>query len=246
MDYREIGAVTGIGGLFQLVASKGDGAVVRSLADGKTQFVSARKHSVTPLESIEIYTTGDNVRLHEVLTKMKDAEGTTPLPEGNDPAGIKAYFETVFPEYDRDRVYASDLKKMVRWYRLLQGAGLLDFSRYQQQEAEAGREGGDDALAADPGLPLEGQVQLAESVKEDDGPMAPAQSPEAAIDAPDGEKPAKKARAKKSAEPAEGDEAAPKKTAKKKAAEPASDEEGAPKKTAKKKKDDTGAQTDLF
>ena len=233
MDYREIVAVTGIGGLFQLVASKGDGAVVRALADGKTQFVSARKHHVTPLESIEIYTMGENVRLHEVLQRMKDAEGSTPLPDTGSPEAIRGYFETVLPEYDRDRVYASDLKKMVRWYSLLKSADLLDFSRYQQQEAE-GREGGDDALA-NGGMPLEGQVQVAESTKTPDGPMEPAQSPEAAVDAP-----AKKSRAKKAAEPAgEEDGAAPtKKTAKKKAATPDSDDPAAPKKTARKKKDE--------
>ncbi|RYD53245.1 MAG: hypothetical protein EOP52_03650 [Sphingobacteriales bacterium] len=235
MDYREIVAVTGISGLYQLMASKGDGAIVRALADGKTVFVSARKHQVTPLESIEIYTTGDNVRLHEVLQKMKEAEDTHPLPEGKDPKTIKAYFEQVLPEYDEDRVYASDLKKMVKWYQLLKSADLLDFSRYQQADEDST----EDALAND-AMPLEGQVQLAEDAKDKNGLQeAASQSVEGGD--PD-TAPAKKARTKKAAEASADttEEAAPKKTARKKAASPATEEgsEDAPKKTARKKKTD--------
>ena len=72
MEYKEIVAVTGIGGLFQLLATKSDGAVVRSVADKTTKFISARKHNVTPLDSIEVYTIGDNVRLETVFLKMME------------------------------------------------------------------------------------------------------------------------------------------------------------------------------
>ncbi len=225
MDYREIVAVTGMGGLYQLVTSKSDGAIVRALADGKTAFVSARKHSVTPIESIEIYTIGDNVRLHEVLQKIQAAEDTTPLPDTKDPKAISAYFGTVFPEYDRDRVYASDLKKMVKWYGLLKSANLLDFSRYEQEEA------GDDAQAND-AMPLEGQVQVTEHNKENnEDAKAASQSVEGGD--PDAA-PAKKARTKKAdASAAEGEEA-PKKARAKKADTPAAEGEEAPKKPRKK------------
>lgn len=235
MDYREIVAVTGIGGLYQLVTSKGDGAIVRSLADGKTVFVSARKHHVTPIESIEIYTTGDNVRLHEVLQKMKDAEAETPLPETKDPKGVAAYFSTVFPEYDRDRVYPSDLKKLVKWYGLLKTADLLDFSRYQQAE-NAG-----DPMEAEAPMPLEGQVQIKEHNKDHNA------DDEAASQSVEGgnldvkKAPTKKAATKKATETATDSEAAPKKTRAKKAAEPTAEEEAAPKKTARKKKTDEEA-----
>lgn len=234
MDYREIVAVTGIGGLYQLVTSKGDGAIVRSLADGKTVFVSARKHHVTPIESIEIYTTGDNVRLHEVLQMMKEAEAETPLPETKDPKVVAAYFSTIFPEYDRERVYPSDLKKLVKWYSLLKSADLLDFSRYQQEQEEGAE--GDDAMANEQ-MPLEGKAQVAEHNKDhhlDD--EAASQSIEGG-DLDLKETPAKKARAAKAT--AEGEEA-PKKTSRKKAAEPTAEGEGeeAPKKTARKKKTD--------
>lgn len=210
MEYREIVAVTGIGGLFQLLATKSDGAIVRNLADQSTKFISARQHNVTPLESIEVYTTGENVRLHEVFQAMKDAEATTPLPDTKkgDMTAIRAYFGTVLPDYDEERVYASDLKKMVKWYELLKTNELLDFSRYLQQEEE------------DAELPLEGEAQVAEAIKEE---AAIDQSSEAAAD----EKPAKKAAKKKATD------------------EAAEDEEKPAKKTAKKKKDEE-ASGDLF
>src|ERR1044072_9288706 len=108
MQYREIVAVTGLGGLYQLLSTKGDGAIVRALADNASKFISSRQHNVTPLESIEIYTTGQNVRLHEVLQKMKDSETARPDAKAS-PDDIRGYFRTVYPDMDEDRVYTSDM-----------------------------------------------------------------------------------------------------------------------------------------
>ena len=135
MDYREIVAVTGIGGLFQLVATKSDGAIVRNLADKSTRFIPARLHNVTPLESIEVYSTADNVRLHEVFQKMKEQDGTArPDPKKADNNEIKKYFKSVFPEFDEERVYVSDMKKMLKWYEILKENDLLNFE-FPQEEA---------------------------------------------------------------------------------------------------------------
>src|SRR6201987_876791 len=102
MVYREIVAVTGLSGLYQLLTTKADGAIVRSVADKSTKFISARLHNVTPLESIEVYTTGDNVRLHEVFQKMKDTEDTVAKadPKSADNNAIKSYFKNVFADID--------------------------------------------------------------------------------------------------------------------------------------------------
>lgn len=135
MQYREIVAVTGLGGLFQLTATKSDGAIVRSLADNVTKFIPSRLHSVTPLESIEIYTTGQNVRLHEVLQKMNESTVERPDVRKAKDADIRGYFKTVYPDMDDDRVYSSDMKKMLKWFEILNGANLLDFSAYNQPEA---------------------------------------------------------------------------------------------------------------
>lgn len=127
MDYREIVAVTGLGGLFHLLATKSDGAIVRNLGDKTTKFISARMHNVTPLESIEIYTTGDNVRLHNVFQKMKDS--SVPVVDGKtaDNNAVKAYFKSVFPDFDEERVYVSDMKKMLKWFEILKANDLLSF-----------------------------------------------------------------------------------------------------------------------
>ncbi len=138
MEYREIVAVTGLSGLYQLLTTKSDGAIVRNVGDKTTKFISARQHNVTPLESIEVYTTGENVRLHEVFQKMQQNEATTALADPKaDNNTIKAYFKSIFPEFDDERVYVSDMKKMLKWYELLKANDLLHFEEEQTEEAPA-------------------------------------------------------------------------------------------------------------
>lgn len=117
MEYSKLISVTGLGGLFELMASKTDGAIVKSLDDKSTKFVSSRQHSFSHLESIEVYTVRDNVNLVDVFTAMGASSET--LPSEKDPAAVKGYFTKVFPDLDFDRVYASDMKKMVRWFDIL-------------------------------------------------------------------------------------------------------------------------------
>lgn len=118
MEYSKIISITGLGGLYELTGSKTDGAIVRSLEDGSTKFVSSRVHNFSHLESIEVYTNRENVNLADVFKVMQ--QSSEPLPEGNDAKAIKAYFEKVYPDMDFDRVYASDMKKMVKWFAVLQ------------------------------------------------------------------------------------------------------------------------------
>ncbi len=117
MEYSRIVAVTGLPGLFEIVSTKTDGALVRSLEDKTTKFVSSRIHNLSHLESIEVYTVEDNVNLAEVLNAMKGSKET--LPDGKDNKQLKAYFEKVYPNLDFERVYSSDLKKMVKWLEVL-------------------------------------------------------------------------------------------------------------------------------
>ena len=116
MEYSKLVAVTGLPGLFELINSKTDGAIVRSLEDNSTRFVSSRIHNFSHLESIEVYTVRDNVNLVEVLNAM-DSAGE--LPDEKDAAAVKKYFEKVYPDMDFERVYASDMKKMVKWFSVL-------------------------------------------------------------------------------------------------------------------------------
>jgi len=119
MEYNKLVSVTGLPGLFELLSSKSDGAVVRSLEDNATKFVSTRQHNFSHLESIEVYTTKDNTTLAEVFDAMKKSEEK--VAEANtDAKALKAYFEKVYPDLDFERVYTSDLKKMIKWFHIIE------------------------------------------------------------------------------------------------------------------------------
>ena len=135
MEYNRIVAVTGLSGLFEIVSSKNDGALVRSLDDKSTKFVSSRVHNLSHLESIEVYTVRDNVNLADVFNAMKDSKEA--LPDAKDNKALKAYFEKVYPDLDFERVYTSDMKKMVKWYEVLTKNGVeIKLSQPQNEEEE--------------------------------------------------------------------------------------------------------------
>jgi len=117
MEYSKIIAITGLPGLYELINSKTDGAIVRSLDDKTTRFVSSRIHQFSHLESIEVYTVRDNVNLVDVLNAMESSGEK--LPDEKNDAEIKKYFQKVYADLDFDRVYNSDLKKMVKWFSTL-------------------------------------------------------------------------------------------------------------------------------
>ena len=214
MEYREIVAVTGLGGLYQLLTTKSDGAIVRNVADKSTKFISARQHNVTPLESIEVYTTSDNVRLHTVFQKMQEHEATIPLidAKGADNNAIKSYFKSIFPEFDEERVYVSDMKKMLKWYEILKSDDLLHFEAQDAEAAEDSTEQGGD--------------ETSENGEQEEAPKKSAKvkkDTEADAEVADDEEKPKKAAAKKKkaddTEAADTEEKAAKKTAKKKKTE---------------------------
>lgn len=135
MEYSKLVAVTGLPGLFELINSKTDGAIVRSLDDKSTRFVSSRVHNFSHLESIEVFTVRDNVNLVEVLNAMDKAGGT--LPDEKDAAAVKKYFETAYPDMDFERVYASDMKKMVKWFDVLKKNDIeIKLSEQPEEEPE--------------------------------------------------------------------------------------------------------------
>jgi hypothetical protein len=133
MEYEKIISVTGLPGLYELVSSKSDGAIVRSLDDKSTRFVSSRIHNFSHLESIEVYTTRENVNLVEVFKAMEASSAK--LPDEKDNGALRKYFETVYPEMDFERVYASDMKKMVKWFSVLK-ANNIDIKLREPEEEE--------------------------------------------------------------------------------------------------------------
>lgn len=140
MEYSRIVAVTGLPGLYEVLSSKADGAIVRSLDDKTTRFVSSRIYNLSHLESIEIYTVKDNVSLADIFNAM--TESKEKMPDVKDNAAIKSYFEKVYPDMDFERVYTSDMKKMVKWFEVLQN-NEVDFNAVSTEEENTEEEQAD-------------------------------------------------------------------------------------------------------
>lgn len=130
-------AVSGLPGLFKMVANRPNGLIVEDVHSGKRRFCSVRKHQFTPLGSIAIYTITDTVPLREVLQKMYDKSADHPLPEEKaDKTSLLSYFSEIVPQFDRDRVYASDVKKLVKWYHFLVDQNMLEAVLSTNEEEE--------------------------------------------------------------------------------------------------------------
>lgn len=125
MSLDKILSITGKPGLYQLKTKAKSGFVVESLIDKKTSIVGIN-HNVSVLNDISIYTYSKEMPLKEVFKKIADKESNGPTI--NHKVGkkeLEAYFNEVLPEYDEERVYASDIKKVIQWYNLLESNGLL-------------------------------------------------------------------------------------------------------------------------
>jgi len=139
MEYSKIIAISGLPGLFELVASKSDGIIARNIEDNVTKFVASRVHNFSQIESIEIYTQNDeNVNLAVIFKAMEAA--ADPLPSEKDAAALKAYFENVFPSMDFERVYSSDMKKIVKWFAILQAQKIEIIEPVVEDEEEESNE----------------------------------------------------------------------------------------------------------
>ncbi|PKQ44304.1 DUF5606 family protein [Confluentibacter flavum] len=129
MSLEKILSITGKPGLYKLIAQTRGGFVAESLLDKKRVSVNVRQN-VSVLSEIAIYTLTEEVPLKKVLNIIKEKENGQPTTvtakDSNDK--LEEYFFSVLPEYDEDRVYVSDIKKIVQWYNLLQQHDLLDFS----------------------------------------------------------------------------------------------------------------------
>ncbi|MFN5335122.1 MAG: DUF5606 domain-containing protein [Bacteroidota bacterium] len=135
MEYNKLISVTGLPGLYELISTKSDGAIVRSLEDQSTKFASTRQHGFSQLESIEVYTIRENVNLSDIFLAMQKSSET--LPDEKDSKAIQSYFKKVYPDLDFERVYTSDMKKMVKWFAIIREKGIeIKLSEENNTEAE--------------------------------------------------------------------------------------------------------------
>lgn len=127
MNLHNIVSITGMPGLFKVVTNRSNGLIVQDIETKKTQFVSARKHQFTPLESIALYTLEGTEELFEVMESIKQKKAKFPLPE-NKASGtdFMQFFDEILPNYDEDRVRLKDMKKVVKWFKILDAEGLTE------------------------------------------------------------------------------------------------------------------------
>lgn len=136
MELKEILAISGQPGLYKFVAQSTRGVIVESLVDGK-RMNAASNSKVSALTEISIFTEGEDIPLAEVFTKIYEHTGGKPaISHKEDPARLKAYFAEVLPDYDRDRVHVSDMKKVFSWFNILLGAGFTEFKLPSDDAAE--------------------------------------------------------------------------------------------------------------
>ena len=133
---RDILSITGKPGLYKLVSRGNNMLIVESLLDGKRMPTYARDKIVS-LGEISMYTMGEDIALSEVLTKLGEKEGLKVAgldPKKADNDELRAFFGEVLPDFDRDRVYPSDIRKLIQWYNILIGAGITDFTAEEEGE----------------------------------------------------------------------------------------------------------------
>lgn len=127
MSLDKILSISGKPGLYRIVAQTRAGFVAESMIDKKKVSVNMQSN-VSVLSEIAIYTLTEELPLREVFKKIKEKENGQPtsISHKDSKEVLEEYFFDVLPDYDEDRVYASDIKKVVQWYNLLQSQNLLD------------------------------------------------------------------------------------------------------------------------
>lgn len=141
MNVEKILAISGKPGLFELKVQTRSGFLAESLIDGKKITVGLRSN-VSLLSEISMYTYSAEKPLVEIMRAIaiKENEGPTPVTSKDDNSKLIAYFKEILPDYDEDRVYASDIKKLLNWYNILQAKGLVSKEEPKVENAEEVKE----------------------------------------------------------------------------------------------------------
>jgi len=135
---KNILAITGKPGLYKLVSRGNNMLIVESLVDGKRMPTYARD-KIVALSDVSMFTNADDIALSEVLTNAGKKEGLKAVamdPKKASNAELQQWFDAVLPDWDRDRVYPSDIRKLIQWYNILVNAGITDFT-VEEEATEA-------------------------------------------------------------------------------------------------------------
>ena len=138
MDLSKILSIAGKNGLFKVVSQTKNAVIVESLNDNK-RFPAFAHEKMSSLEEISVFTTGDDLSLKEVFKSFHEKlAGKPAIDPKSDNKTLKNFFLEMVPEFDQDRVYVSDIKKMISWYNSLVRQDLLDFTEEAKEPGETG------------------------------------------------------------------------------------------------------------
>ncbi len=125
MEFKDIVAISGKSGLFKVVSNTHSGVIVESLTDGK-RFPAFLRDRISSLDEISVFTLGEDRPLKLILKAIEQKTAGGPaIDSKSDNAQLKKFFAEAVPDYDVDRVYVSDIKKIISWYNQLHQKGLL-------------------------------------------------------------------------------------------------------------------------
>ena len=134
MELKDILAISGQPGLYKYVAQSQRGVIVESLIDGKRMNASATSR-VSALTEISMFTEGEDIALADVFTNIWNyTEGKQAISHKESADKIQEEFAKVLPEYDRERVHVSDIKKAFAWFNILVSAGITEFTLPEEEE----------------------------------------------------------------------------------------------------------------
>ena len=140
MDLTEILSISGKPGLYKMLSHTKTGMLVESMAD-KKRFPVFAHEKVSSLEEISIFTEDDDVPLKDVFKKIHEMlEGDKALSHKSSSEELKDFFDDVLPDYDKERVYVSDIKKVIQWYNVLHEMELLDFTEEEESKEDGPEE----------------------------------------------------------------------------------------------------------
>ncbi len=136
VNFEDLISVSGMPGLFKMVANRPNGLIVENPVDGKRKFCSLRKHQFTPLAGVSIYTTTDATPIPDILKVLHqiDQREDTTVSDKISTDEQRTIFEEAVPDYDPDRVSSGDIKKVIKWYCFLRETKIIDFDSLAEEE----------------------------------------------------------------------------------------------------------------
>lgn len=137
MNLKDILVISGMPGMYRFVSQGRHGMIVEGLTD-KKRFNVAITAKISGLEDISVFTEDEDIPLAEVFRNIyRKEEGAAAISHKSADLVLKDYFAQVLPNYDRSRVYVSDMRKIVHWYNLLQAMNLVDLEKPEDAAGEA-------------------------------------------------------------------------------------------------------------